>query len=252
MTPTKRSVEVDGLEVELSKQKLKKQKVTLTFEFGSSRQVFDYSDEKVKIESGSFGTRRVRFHPELVAAVERADSGRNVKRHCFDVLTLTSGKWSGLQAIAIGSTVEKRKRSAKIALALAVASDSRVSTLQAARSKLQALQACIHVERTVSDLSQMPKGIAVISSSSSLVESLPDGWYKISNVKYKGALYCKHKNDKGIHEVSVAVSVDDREQSCGKDCWYLRQGPPGMFVIQNGKFAGGSLYCSNEKDFNIC
>ena len=153
--------------------------------------------------------------------------------------------------MGIGSNVEKRKQSAKIALAVAVANDSRASRVQEARNKIQALQACINVERARNDVPHLRTGGAGISSSASMVESLPDGWYKISNVKYKGALACtdsevvasEKDRDQGIREVVVSAKDSDY-------CWYLRQDPPGFFELQSGKHASGSLYCSNERAFD--
>ena len=83
----------------------------------------------------------------LVRAIERADSGQHVQRYFFDLVTVTSGTWIGLRAVGVGSTVEKRKRAAKIALAAAAIHESRFSTLQLAESKRQGLLSCINIEK---------------------------------------------------------------------------------------------------------
>ena len=89
----------------------------------------------------------------------------------------------------------------------------------------------------------VPGGADAIDNLPPCVASLPDGWYKISSGKWHGALFCSDKGRVGMDE-------NDRENGDGKYRWYLRQGPPGMYVIENGKQLGGALYCTNESAFD--
>jgi hypothetical protein len=71
------------------------------------------------IQEGSLGRRASRFHPDLIASIRTADGGRNIDRWCFDIASVTSGNLTGLRAIGIGSTRQKRRRACKAAIALA-------------------------------------------------------------------------------------------------------------------------------------
>ena len=73
----------------------------------------------IHIQEASLGRRARLFHPDLIAAIRAADGGRNIDRWCFDVASVTAGNLTGLRAIGIGSTRQKRLRACKIALALA-------------------------------------------------------------------------------------------------------------------------------------
>ena len=73
----------------------------------------------IHIQEASLGRRARLFHPDLIAAIRAADGGRNIDRRCFDLAYVTSGNLTGLRAIGVGSTREKRVRACKVALALA-------------------------------------------------------------------------------------------------------------------------------------
>ena len=69
----------------------------------------------------------------LRSAVAAADNGRNLERYAFHLVTVTDGPMIGLQAVGIGSNIEKRTRASFVALAVAavrsplLAGDERVS-----------------------------------------------------------------------------------------------------------------------------
>ena len=69
---------------------------------------------------GSVGKSAANHPQQLIRAIQGADGGRNLLRHDVDVGTLISGRWRGTRGMGIGSTVEKRKRAAVIALAAAI------------------------------------------------------------------------------------------------------------------------------------
>ena len=90
--------------------------------FQAACQIINVSRQEVRKDEGSFRNRRVLFHPELVEALENLANGR---ADFFDVITLTSGRWTGLQAAVVGSTTRKRARAARLAFAIAAVHDAR-------------------------------------------------------------------------------------------------------------------------------
>ena len=113
--------------------------------FHAALDIFDYSSNDINTVEGSLGKRKVQFHPELAQAIEQLDYGNDHRTHLFDIVTVNNGTWAGLQAMAIGTNAEKRKKAAKIALAVAVVNDARCLTLQVPKRKLEVFQACTHV-----------------------------------------------------------------------------------------------------------
>ena len=90
--------------------------------FQTALKILNVSHHDVTTDEGSFRARRVLFHSQLVDALENFANGRAA---FFDVITVTRGRWAGLQAVGVGSTSRKRKRAAKIALAIAAVGDAR-------------------------------------------------------------------------------------------------------------------------------
>ena len=68
---------------------------------------------------GNLGSKAINFSPVLIEAIRRADNGSNVHRHAVDLVEVTSGLMTGLQAIGIGLNKERRERACSVALAIA-------------------------------------------------------------------------------------------------------------------------------------
>ena len=84
-----------------------------------AQEAFDVRGSTINKTEGSLGSRAGNYHPVLIDAIRAADNGRNVARHCFDVVTVSTNPWRGLRGIAIGSNKGKRERAAKVVLAVA-------------------------------------------------------------------------------------------------------------------------------------
>ena len=84
-----------------------------------AQEAFDVRGSTINKTEGSLGSRAGNYHPVLIDAIRAADNGRNVARHCFDVVTVSTNPWRGLRGIAIGSNKDKRERAAKVVLAVA-------------------------------------------------------------------------------------------------------------------------------------
>ena len=79
----------------------------------------DNALQMIRIQEPILRRRARLFHAHLIAAIRAADGHDNIDRWGFDVASVTAGNLTGLRAIAIGSTRQKRLRACKIALALA-------------------------------------------------------------------------------------------------------------------------------------
>ena len=128
--------------------------------FHAARDIFDYSSNDINTVEGSLGKRRVQFHPQLTQAIEQLDYGKDHSTHLFDIVTVNNGTWAGLQAVAIGTNAEKRKKAAKIALAVAVVNDARCLTLQVPKRNVEVFQACTHVCNIDTELPSLCDGAA--------------------------------------------------------------------------------------------
>ena len=84
--------------------------------FHKALEIVNVSHRNVRRQDGSFGNRRNSFHPRLVQGLEILV---NDEGQFFDVISVIGGVWAGLQAVAVGSNSDKRKRAGKIALAIA-------------------------------------------------------------------------------------------------------------------------------------
>ena len=116
------------------------ERVDVGHEFQAALQIVNVSHLDVRTDEGSFRNRRVLFHPQLVEALENLANGR---ADFFDVISVIRGRWAGLQAVVVGSNSRKRKRAAKIALAIAAVHDARSVTENVAMSNIEHFGHCI-------------------------------------------------------------------------------------------------------------
>lgn len=110
---------------------------------------FKKLEDRCEVQAGSLGSRAKNFDAVLIRAITEADQGRNVERHCFDRVTVTSGPMRGLRGLGIGSTNEKRQRAFKAALVIAATQVLLPAGMQRptiSGSLQQFLQYGIHVE----------------------------------------------------------------------------------------------------------
>ena len=67
----------------------------------AARSIAQLIAKNTEKEDGSLGSRAAKFPQQLILAIQGADSGRNVKRHHFDVVTMKSGRWCGIRGVGI-------------------------------------------------------------------------------------------------------------------------------------------------------
>ena len=108
--------------------------------FQAALQIVNVSHLDVRADQGSFGNRRELFHAQLVEALENLANGR---AHCFDIISVIRGRWTGLQAVAVGSNSRRRQRGAKIALATTAVHDARSVTENVAMQTIARFGYCI-------------------------------------------------------------------------------------------------------------